>query len=319
MRANTPINGVSRDHRAPWPTRLPTPHAPSRGKVGDKFLTYFVLTPLVDGGNGQPCPVMEWLTTFHLASVVLDPYTNESSWILRAASRVLEQFLWLRCTHQSDRHRWPRSRGARSSVRSPTGSSCSATPLVRPSRQSASDQLPAFVFNSGRRGRRCGRRGLESARVGSGLADAIAAVTWWTSIPVPGPGDPGPFRGSPSLCCHRAQRAIALLRAFGTFLLSEARGEVRKAENDDPAACRATVPRGVRAGRPWSCRRPGGATSTARRWSRSAVRTSSSASTTGRSGRPGWSRDGPRGTGSAERGRAVERPWVTWGWAPGSS
>ena len=35
---------------------------------------------------------MDWLTTFHLASVVLDPYTNESSWILRSATRILEQF-----------------------------------------------------------------------------------------------------------------------------------------------------------------------------------------------------------------------------------
>ena len=37
-----------------------------------------VLTPL----GGESRPLQEWLTTFHLASVVLDPYTNESSWIL---------------------------------------------------------------------------------------------------------------------------------------------------------------------------------------------------------------------------------------------
>ena len=30
-----------------------------------------------------------WLTTFHLASVVLDPYTNESSWVLKTAIRIL--------------------------------------------------------------------------------------------------------------------------------------------------------------------------------------------------------------------------------------
>ncbi len=34
----------------------------------------------------------EWLTTFHLASVVLDPYTNESSWVLKSAVRILEEF-----------------------------------------------------------------------------------------------------------------------------------------------------------------------------------------------------------------------------------
>ncbi len=46
------------------------------------------LTPLV----GEPRPLEEWLTTFHLASVVLDPYTNESSWILETAARILRAF-----------------------------------------------------------------------------------------------------------------------------------------------------------------------------------------------------------------------------------
>ena len=32
--------------------------------------------------TGETRPLHEWVTTFHLASVVLDPYTNESSWIL---------------------------------------------------------------------------------------------------------------------------------------------------------------------------------------------------------------------------------------------
>ena len=35
-------------------------------------------------------PINEWLTTFHLAPVVLDPYTNESSWILKTAVRILD-------------------------------------------------------------------------------------------------------------------------------------------------------------------------------------------------------------------------------------
>ena len=38
----------------------------------------------------EPGPLEEWLTTFHLATVVLDPYTNESSWILPTATRILE-------------------------------------------------------------------------------------------------------------------------------------------------------------------------------------------------------------------------------------
>jgi len=60
--------------------------------AGTKLPTDLILTPLQHGAAGTGRPVMEWLTTFHLASVVLDPYTNESSWILRTASRVLEEF-----------------------------------------------------------------------------------------------------------------------------------------------------------------------------------------------------------------------------------
>ncbi|NDE21029.1 MAG: hypothetical protein EBZ98_05175, partial [Actinobacteria bacterium] len=42
--------------------------------------------------EGEKRELHEWLTTFHLLSVVIDPYTNESSWVLQTARRVLKQF-----------------------------------------------------------------------------------------------------------------------------------------------------------------------------------------------------------------------------------
>ena len=45
-----------------------------------------VLTPL----GAEARPLSEWLTTFHLATVALDPYTNESAWILPTATRILD-------------------------------------------------------------------------------------------------------------------------------------------------------------------------------------------------------------------------------------
>ena len=39
----------------------------------------------------------EWLTTFHMATVVLDPYTYESAWILDTARRVLGHFRGADC------------------------------------------------------------------------------------------------------------------------------------------------------------------------------------------------------------------------------
>ena len=42
--------------------------------------------------KGAARPLEQWLTTFHLATIVLDPFTNESAWILPTAVRILRQF-----------------------------------------------------------------------------------------------------------------------------------------------------------------------------------------------------------------------------------
>ena len=42
--------------------------------------------------NGEPRTIAGWVTTFQLAAVILDPFTNESAWILDTASRVLIHF-----------------------------------------------------------------------------------------------------------------------------------------------------------------------------------------------------------------------------------
>jgi hypothetical protein len=56
--------------------------------VASTISTDFVLTPLM--GKGRT--LREWLTTFHLAVVALDPFSNEGSWILPVAARVLTHF-----------------------------------------------------------------------------------------------------------------------------------------------------------------------------------------------------------------------------------
>jgi hypothetical protein len=47
-----------------------------------------VLTPL----NGKPKTVEELLTMFDLCLVVLDPFTDESAWLLETAGRILSVF-----------------------------------------------------------------------------------------------------------------------------------------------------------------------------------------------------------------------------------
>jgi hypothetical protein len=171
------------------------PTAPSR--LGQALPTDLVLTPLVDGVAGTGRPIMEWLTTFHLASVVLDPYTNESSWVLKAATRVLEQF---------------RGSDARINLVVTANAADTAAFLgpyaarflafCDPDRAVVKamglSELPAFVFTRVDGVVAAAAQGWNPPEW-EAVADAIAAVCWWTSIPVPGPGDPGPFRGSPAL------------------------------------------------------------------------------------------------------------------------
>ena len=42
--------------------------------------------------NGDPGTIADWLTTFQLAAVILDPFTNESAWLIDTAGRLLTHF-----------------------------------------------------------------------------------------------------------------------------------------------------------------------------------------------------------------------------------
>lgn len=53
-------------------------------------------TPLHRIG-GETRPISEWTTTFHLALVVLDPFTYESAWLLDVAGRILRNFAEADC------------------------------------------------------------------------------------------------------------------------------------------------------------------------------------------------------------------------------
>ena len=46
------------------------------------------LTPVGDKARS----LHQWLTNFHLLVIALDPYTNESAWILPTASRICQTF-----------------------------------------------------------------------------------------------------------------------------------------------------------------------------------------------------------------------------------
>jgi hypothetical protein len=155
------------------------------------------LAPLTADGVGVSRPLPEWLTTFHLASVVLDPYTNESSWVLRSATRVLEQF-----------------RGSHARINlvvtaGPDDARAFLGPLTdrflvfcdperAVPRAFGLATLPAFVFVRVDGTIVAAAEGWDPERWEK-VADAIAETTSWSSLELPGPGDPGPFHGSPAL------------------------------------------------------------------------------------------------------------------------
>lgn len=152
-----------------------------------------VLTPLVR----EPRTLEEWLTTFHLASVVLDPYTNESAWILETAARILRNF-------------------SGAAVRVNFIITCDADdakaflgPLaeeflvfVDPDRTAVKalglEQLPAFVFIQSDETVPASAEGWNAAEW-KHVAETIAEITAWSKPTIPAAGDPVAFHGTPAL------------------------------------------------------------------------------------------------------------------------
>jgi hypothetical protein len=146
--------------------------------------------------GGEARKLEEWLTTFHLASVVVDPYTNESSWVLKTAVRILEGFRdsharvnFVVTSNEDDARRFLGPLTERFLVFcDPDRAFVKALGL---------QTLPAFAFI---------RVDGEAVAVAEGwnpeswdaVAEAIASTTKWNAPMIPAPGDPGSFAGSPA-------------------------------------------------------------------------------------------------------------------------
>ncbi len=152
-----------------------------------------VLTAL----DGESRPLEEWLTTFNLACVVLDPYTNESSWILKTAARILAGF---RGADVRVNFVVTCSRDEAKSFLGPLAAEflVYTDPERTFVRSLGLAKLPAFVFVSmdGRVAAVAeGWNGAEWRKV----ADTIAKATAWSTQSIPAAGDPVPFAGTAAL------------------------------------------------------------------------------------------------------------------------
>jgi hypothetical protein len=142
--------------------------------------------------------VGQLLTTFHLLLVVLDPYTNESSWILPTAARVIQTFeqadvrvaFLIGADTEADARQFlgPLAREVQTFV-DPKREAIKALGLER---------LPALVhldLSGAVANSTEGWHPMEWRRVTENLAKLMS----WSAPAIPGPKDPGPFEGSPAL------------------------------------------------------------------------------------------------------------------------
>lgn len=152
-----------------------------------------ILSPI----GAEARPLSEWLTTFHLGLVILDPYTNESSWVLPTAERILEglrgsdvrvAFAVTASEHDTKRFIGPLVK------RFLTFTDPDRT-LVR---SLGLAELPAFVFIrvDGTVPAAAEGWSVDSWRA---VAEVMAETTAWSVPQIPMPGDPTSFRGTPAL------------------------------------------------------------------------------------------------------------------------
>jgi len=145
---------------------------------------------------GDARALRDWVTVFHLALFVIDPYTNESAWLLPTMARIMREFsgadvrvAWLVTADGAD---------ARAFLGPLAAEFLTFTDPDRSVVRSLGlERLPAMVHV---------RSDLSVAGVAQGwssaawrsLAQRLAEVMSWSVPQIPGPGDPAPFEGSPA-------------------------------------------------------------------------------------------------------------------------
>jgi hypothetical protein len=147
--------------------------------------------------NGSPATLSQWLTTFHLVLVVLDPYTSESAWLLPTVTRILRVYddadcrVALLVTADAEDSRAFLGPYAREFLTFSDEDRAAVKGLDL-------EELPALVHI---------RQDLSVAGSAEGwrpeawrdVTERLSKAMSWTRPVIPGPNDPEPFEGSPAL------------------------------------------------------------------------------------------------------------------------
>ena len=151
------------------------------------------LTPL----TGDPRPLGDWVTVFHLVVVVLDPYTYESSWMIDTAGRVLRNFVGADC------------RVAFLVTASPDEAEEFLGPWTKEIltfadedrsvvRALGLESLPAIVHLDHQLNLRASAQGWNPPDWRDFASQLSTAMSWHPPV-IPDAGDPSPFAGTPAL------------------------------------------------------------------------------------------------------------------------
>ena len=146
--------------------------------------------------GAEPRPLKEWLTTFPLVPVVLDPYTNESARILHTARRILITYTEAGC-----RTCWVVTCGPDDAKRFLGPYAQELLTFADSDRRLTAalgiETLPAFAFVLQNGWVEASAQGWNPAEWRA-VADAVSDLTEWRR-PVIGDGqDPAPFAGTPA-------------------------------------------------------------------------------------------------------------------------
>jgi hypothetical protein len=144
----------------------------------------------------DPRTLGDWLTTFQMATVVLDPYTHESAWILDTARRILTHFRGADCRVCFI------VEGTESETREFLGPIADDFLVLSDEHHGIAkgaelEQLPAFLHIA-QEGTVVGRAEGWSPEAWKDVAVGLGRRMSWSHPAIPAAGDPVAYPGSPA-------------------------------------------------------------------------------------------------------------------------
>ena len=145
--------------------------------------------------DGDARPLGEWLTTFPLVPVILDPFTHESAWLLDTSKRILQHFsgadcriCWILTCSVDDARRFlgPYADETLTFV-DPTGDVVKGLGI---------EEAPAIALLR-QDGQVTAKAQGWDPDAWRDVAEAVAELTSWSRPAIPAAGDPVAYSGTP--------------------------------------------------------------------------------------------------------------------------